>query len=132
MSALLDKAIAIGLLVAVVFTTLAHGAVESWSLALFELMVIGLVLLWALKAVADKHFKLILPRATIPVAALFALGVIESFALPGVLSLSMDVEATRQATATMFFLLASFIIAANFFTTRERLKTLSRFIVIYG
>jgi len=40
MSQYLDKSIAAGLLSVMIFTTLAHGAVEPWSLALFELMVV--------------------------------------------------------------------------------------------
>ena len=41
-------------------------------------------------------------------------------------------EATRGAVTVLAFLLVSFIIAANFFQTRERLKGLAIFLVIYG
>ena len=41
----LDKTIAGGMLAALIFTTLANGAVEPWSIAVFELIVVVLLLL---------------------------------------------------------------------------------------
>ena len=136
MSERLDRAIAVGLLVAVVFTALAHGAVESWSLAVFELMIALLVLLWALKAIADRRFKVTIPKLALPMLALLAIGLAQSVSFGGpdsrVQSLSMDVEATRSTVTVLFFLVLSFLIASNFFDTRERLHTLVRFLVVYG
>ena len=136
MSDRLDKAIAVGLLVAVVFTALAHGAVESWSLALYELIVTLLVLLWAFKSIADHRLKITIPKLALPLVALLAIGLAQSVSLGGpdsqVRSLSMDVEATRATVTVLFFLLLSFLIAANFLDTRERLQTLVRFLVVYG
>jgi O-antigen ligase len=48
------------------------------------------------------------------------------------LSLSVDVEATRAALLALFFLVVSFIIAANSFATTERKQTLTNFLIIYG
>ncbi|HWN98582.1 MAG TPA: hypothetical protein VNS63_04865, partial [Blastocatellia bacterium] len=136
MSDRLDKAIAVGLLVAVVCTTLAHGAVESWSLALYELLITLLVLLWAFKSIVDGRVNIKLPKLALPVAALLAIGLAQSLSVGGpdspVRSLSMDVEATRAAVTVLFFLLVSFLIAANFFEDRERLRTLLSFLVVYG
>ena len=119
MSERLDKSIAVGLLVAVVFSALAHGAVESWSLALFELIVTLLVLMWAFKSVADRRVKIIIPKLALPIVALLAIGVAQSISLGGpdtrIRSFSMDVEATRSTVTVLFFLLLSFLIAANFF-----------------
>jgi O-antigen ligase len=136
MSERLDKAIAVGLLVAVVFTALAHGAVESWSLGLYELIVTLLVLLWAFKSIADRRLKITIPKLTLPIVALLGIGLAQSVSLGGpdsqVRSLSMDVEATRATVTVLFFLLLSFLIASNFFDSRERLQTLVRFLVVYG
>lgn len=132
----LDKAIAVGLLVAVVVTALAHGAVEAWSLALFELLVTLLVLVWAFKWIADGRLKVKVPALALPIAMLLAIAIAQSVSLGGpdspVRSLSMDVEATRAATTVLFFLAVSFLIAANFFDSRERLRTLVTFLVVYG
>jgi O-antigen ligase len=136
MSARLDQAIAAGLMLAVIFTALSHGAVEAWSVALFELMVIALLLLWAIKAAVEKKLTISIPATVWPVAALLLFGLAQSVRRTGEggrqLSLSMDAEATRVAVTALFFLLASFILAANFLTSRERLGALAKFLVIYG
>src|SRR6266516_1975922 len=77
-SLLLDKSIAAGLLAAIVFTALAHGAVEPWSLALFELILTVLLLLWGIKATLDKRLAITVPAAALPVAALLLLGIAQS------------------------------------------------------
>ncbi|HKQ06560.1 MAG TPA: O-antigen ligase family protein [Blastocatellia bacterium] len=128
--------IATGLLVAVVFTALAYGAVEAWSVAIFELIVVALLALWTIQVLVEKRVTLSIPAAALPLAALVVVGLIQSVAFTSGegrrLSLSKDVEATRSAVTVIFYLLASHIIAANFFTTRRRLLALTRFLIIYG
>jgi O-antigen ligase len=135
MSARLDKAIAGGLIFALAFTALAHGAVEPWSLAIFESIVLALVIAWAVKAAADRRLVINVPKTALPIAAMVLLGLAQSISYmsAGVRrSLSMDVEATRMAVTVLMFLLASFIIAANFFDTRERLVKAASFLAIFG
>lgn len=136
MNKFLDRAIVAGLLTAVAFTALALGTVEAWSIAVFELLVVVLLLLWALKTLTEKRFEINLPSAALPLAALLLLGFAQSVAITGgggeTLSLSMDVEATRGAVVVIFFLVVCFIIAANFFDTRPRLLGLANFLIIFG
>ncbi|HXI92934.1 MAG TPA: O-antigen ligase family protein [Blastocatellia bacterium] len=136
MSNLLDKAIVCGLLAAVVFTTLALGTVEAWSVAIFELIVVVLMLLWAAKVIVEKRIEIRIPPAALPLGALVLVGLAQSIALTGssgqTSSLSMDVEATRGAVAVIFFLFVSFLIAANFFDTPQRLRALANFLIIFG
>lgn len=136
MTRLLDKAIVTGLLAAVVFTTLALGTVEAWSVAIFGLMVVVLMLFWSAKAIVEKRLEIRIPPATLPLGALVLLGLSQSIAITGsagkTTSLSMDVEATRGAVAMLFFLFVSFLIAVNFFDTTERLRTLANFLIIFG
>src|ERR1700730_1720836 len=136
MSNLLDKIIAGGLMLAVVFTALALGAVEAWSVALFELIIVILLLLWAARAIIEKKLEALIPSAALPLAAFVLLGAFQSIALAGtegrISSLSMDVEATRGAAAVIFFLFVCFLIAANFFATRERLRQLANFLIVFG
>jgi O-antigen ligase len=136
MSRILDKAIAVGLLVVVIFTALAFGSNEPWSVGLFQLMIAVLLLMWVVKSVADKRVKISLPALALPILGLVALGLAQSISYMGsdgrIRSLSMDVEATRGATLMLFFLLASFIIARNFFVTRERLAAMANVLVVYG
>lgn len=131
-----DKTIAIGLLAAIVFTTLALGTVEAWSVALFELIVLVIILMWAIKAIADRRLSITIPAAGWPVAGLIALGLVQSAAFadePGQIhSLSMDVEATRGAVTVIFFLFVCFLVAANFFASRDRLRMLANFLIVFG
>lgn len=132
----LSRLIAAGLLFAVVFTALAHGAVEPWSLLFFELIVLTLMFLWAAKIVIDKQFIITVPAVALPMVALAAIGLAQSVAFTdgaGIRrSLSMDVEATRSTVTALLFLLVTFLIAANFFASRRRLSVLSGFLVVFG
>lgn len=132
----LDRAIFVGLFATVVFTALAHGAVESWALALFELLVVGLMLLWGVKMIAQNRIVVSVPESGLPLAALLAFGFVQSVAFTdGIgqrLSLSMDVEATRGTVLALFFLVVSFLIAYNAFASPERKHTLASFLIIFG
>lgn len=132
----LDSVIAVGLVVAVVFTALAHGAVEPWSVAVFELLVIALLLLWGISIVVTGRLRIYLPATVWPLLALLALGLTQSVVVRDAagarLSLSKDVEATRMVVLLLFCLIAACVIAVNFFNRRERLKALLNFLVIYG
>jgi O-antigen ligase len=133
---LMSKAIFRGLLLAIVFTALAHGAVESWSVAVFGALVIGLLVMWAIKAFQEKQLVFVVPAAAWPMAALLLYVMIQSLAFSKsdgqMVSLSMDVEATRSALPVVFFLFAGFLLAVNFLNTPERLKQGVSFLIFYG
>jgi O-antigen ligase len=132
----LSKTIAVGFLVTLVFAALAHGAVEPWSLFIFELMTVVLLALWSVKVLADRSLKVNIPGLVLPVAALALLGILQSIAFTDstgrLVSLSKNVAFTRAAVTVLIFVLISFIIAANFFSSRGRLAALANFLVIYG
>ena len=132
----LSKTIAIGFLIVVVFTALAFGTVEPWAVFVFEALIVLLLLLWSIKVIADKRLTLEVPRVALPIAALAVVGLAQSIAIADGtgrwLSLSKNVGYTRAAVTVLLFLLISFLIAANFFSTRVRLSGLAHFLVIYG
>ena len=132
----LSKTIAVGFLITLVFAALAHGAVEPWSVFIFELMIVVLLVLWTIKVFADRSLKLNIPSLILPVTALAVLGLVQSIAITDStgrwLSLSKNVGFTRAAVTVLIFVLISFIIAANFFSSRGRLAALANFLVIYG
>src|SRR5882724_8077527 len=132
----LGKTIAVGLMIAVVFTALAFGAVEPWSMFLFEIIVVALIALWATRAVLNKRLKVRLPDAAFPVAVLVLFGLVQSVAIPDNagrwMSLSMDAGATRMTVTALVFMLTAFVLITNTFATRKRLGVLSAFLVIYG
>jgi len=132
----LSRTIRVVFLAAVVFAALAHGAVEPWSVFVFESIIVIILLLWSVKVVADRRLNLSVPRTLFPVASLIAVALVQSVALTDStgrwMSLSKNVESTRAAVIVLIFLFISFLIATNFFNTRQRLSALSQFLVIYG
>ena len=133
---ILDQIIAAGLVVTLIFAALAHGAVEPWSVAVCSWLIIALIALWAIKMIIDRRFAFQAPATALPLIALLAFGLAQSVALTGPAGerrgLSLDVEATRRVTLLLGLWLAAFVIAANFFTDRKRLKTLAWFLTCYG
>src|SRR5437867_4853411 len=109
----MDKSITTAILVALIFATLAHGAVEPWSVVIFELIFVAVLLMWGIKAVFDQSLDITIPRAAWPIAAFLVLGFAQSAGL------SMDIEATRHAALMAVFLAIGFMAATNF-CTRER------------
>jgi putative inorganic carbon (HCO3(-)) transporter len=136
MSKRLDQVIAAGLMIIVIFTALAHGAIEPWSVAIYSMLILGLFELWALKLAIDKEVAVKFPVEALPLAMLVGFGLIQSIALTGGngqrTSLSTDPEATRAATASLFLLLMVFILAANFLTSRRRLEFLAWLLAVFG
>src|SRR5215813_13381340 len=113
MTNLVDRAIAAGLLAAVIFTTLAFGAVEAWSVAIFELIAVSLLALWVIKSINERRLVITIPPAAWPFAAFIMVGVAQSAAFVDssgrTRSLSMDVEATRGSVAVIFFVFVLFL-----------------------
>ncbi len=136
MSKQLEKSILFGLIGIVIFTALAHGAVETWSLAIFELVIIVLTVLWGIRAVINQQMTLRVPRVVLPLGLLFLWGLIQSIVYTDQAgqrqSLSMDVEATRQTTTVLFILLLAMLLAASLLAQREYLAKLPMFLTAYG
>jgi O-antigen ligase len=136
MTALMEKIIIVVLLIAVIFSALAHGTVEPWSIAALEILGVLLILCWGIKVVTEKNVKIHLPPLALPVVAFWILGLLHCIAFTNstgeLQSLSADVEATRKTVFLLFFLVAAFLIAANIFVSRKRLYLLVNFLVVYG
>jgi O-antigen ligase len=132
----LDRAILIGLFGTVVFTAVAHGTVEPWSLAAFELLMVALMALWGFKMIAQKRVTIRVPLAGLPLVAFVLYGVVQSVGVTdrigARIGLSMDIEATRVTVLALFFLVVAFLIASNVLEDTERLRTLATFLIIYG
>lgn len=132
----LDKIIFVLFLVEIVFTALAHGAVEPWSVAVSSAGIVGLLFLWGLKGNLEKQWLLRLPSPVWPLLALIGLGLLQSLSWTDSAgqraSLSLDVEATRDAVLGLSLLLIAFVLAANLFVRRERLIIWGQFLSYFG
>jgi O-antigen ligase len=131
MSKFLDKTILVGFFALLAFTALAHGAVEFWSVALSSALIVLLVFLWVLKGAWEKTWTIYLPTPIWPLTALIIWGLIQSIAWKQK-SFSRDIEATHRAVLWLILLWLTFVLAANVFTQQERLKTLGRFLTVFG
>ncbi len=127
----LDNGIAIGILVVLCFAALAHGAVESWSIAIVKLLAAVLVLLWSLKIILEKRLVLTIPAAIWPLLSFLLLGLVQSVSFRSA-SLSQDIEATRGTVAIYITVLVMFLLSANFFANRERLRVMVNFLTFFG
>jgi O-antigen ligase len=132
----MDRAIQITLLVAIAFTALAFGTVEAWSVAIFELLVVVIMLMWVVKSLAERRLEINVPKTALPIIGLVVYGVIQGLGFSDstgrIKSLSMDVESTRAAVTVIFFLLICFLASSNFFRTPDQLQTLMKFLVVFG
>jgi len=125
----LDNCIAIGVLIVLCFAILAHGAVESWSVAIVKLLAAVMVLLWGIKVILENHLVLTLPAATWPLVGFLLLGLIQSVRS---IRLSQDLEATRGTVTIYITLLVMFLLSANFLANRERLRVMVSFLTFFG
>jgi O-antigen ligase len=136
MSERIEKALVIGLMLAIVFSALLHGVVEAWSAALFEGLAVTLFLLWGIKFFLEKKGNIQVPKVTLPIAALIGFAGLQSLAITNELgyrqSLSVNVEATRKALLMVTLVFGLGILAATFFADHQRLRLVSRFLIIYG
>ena len=136
MSKFLNSTITVFYLSVIVFSALAHGAVEAWSQAISSVGIIIVLMLWVLKACLEKQWTIRIPAPVWPLLAFIVLGLSQSLTWTTERgqrgSLSLDVEATRAAVLWMVLLGLAFLIAANIFTSRERITLLSTFFVAFG
>ena len=68
----MERLISTTLLIAVAFTALAFGTVEAWSVVIFELLVVVMLLFWTVKSLADRRLEISVPGAALPLAQVFA------------------------------------------------------------
>lgn len=135
-SKVLNYFIAGGVLLCLVFTALAHGTVETWSIAFFQLLTLFLVFLWVVRMLLEKEVSLRIPITFWPLSAFFLYGLIQTISFSGsdgnIVGLSYDVEATRWTVFILLTLIALHVLAFNHFATDNRLEFLVRFLTFFG
>lgn len=132
----LGKLISIGTLLTLMFTALAFGAVEPWSITVFGISILSLSLLWIAKAVADRQLTITIPSTFWPIGAFWVFGLFQTFSKQDEtgkrFAVSLDVEATWLVLEALAILLIAFLIFANFFSSGKRLLWLRSFLVLFG
>lgn len=119
------------LMVTLILAPLAYGAVEAWSVALFELNALLLAVLLALKFVLRPDAKFRFHYVLLPPAALLLLGVAQLIPVDWPTA-SLDPAATRQAVVKLLALWIYLVVALNALKSRERWRALLSVIVWLG
>lgn len=130
------KLITAGLMFAMLFTALAFGAVEAWSISVLGVLMAALFLLWAGKCLVERQLTLVVPATAWPLAALIVLGILQSISRTDEsgkrFAVSMDIEATRLTMEVMAVLLIALLLSASVFIDEARLSLFRNFIVLFG
>lgn len=121
----LENLIFVDLLAALMFSVLAFGAVEAWSLALFELNALVLASLIALKFVLDPLADWGRLRLALPLLALAGWGAIQY-------TRSFDPYATKEAAIKLFALGIYFAAALLVLHDPRRRKTALLALTAFG
>ncbi|HYL99249.1 MAG TPA: O-antigen ligase family protein [Blastocatellia bacterium] len=124
-----DSVIAGGLVLAVVFTAAAFGAVETWSISIFELIVALLTAGWFVSWAQCREISVDIPPASIPLFGLVLWGAFQTVKLgfgpgPGG-ALSLDPGSTRVSVRVFLFMGLAFLLAANTLNTQKRYRVLA-------
>jgi O-antigen ligase len=122
---MLDKIIYLAVLVLLVLTPLPYGSVETWSIALWEILVFGVMGLWALLTVVEGKLKITFNPLAWPMLALLILAVIQI--LPFVAgtegerqTISFSSFATFQFAIKLLASICFFLLFATFVNNDER------------
>jgi O-antigen ligase len=113
------------LLVLLVLTPLPYGSVEPWSIALWELVVLSLLLLWGVRVLMQGRVRIGGGWLVLPLIGLALVGVVQLLP-PGIIgqgTISFDPFATSQALIRIIASLGFFLLVASFIDTDERRNT---------
>lgn len=119
---LLDKIIFLALLVLLAFVPLPYGAVESWSIALWELSIFALVFLWALLSFIEGKLDIHLNPLVWPMLALMVLAIVQTLPIASGQrqAISYSPFATSQFAIKLFASICFFLLFSTFVTHNDR------------
>ena len=131
---MLDKIIYLLLLVLLVLTPLPYGSVETWSIALWEILVFGVVGLWALSAVVEGKLNIKFNPLVWPMIALLILTIVQiwpfaSATADGRHTISFSSFATAQFAIKLLASICFFLLFATFVNSDERRLTAVKVII---
>ncbi len=129
--------------VAIALTTLAYGTVHYWALAIFAISAAAVVSFWCLDGFVLRSLQLNRNSLQLPILGLIVLGLIQLLPLRAApstdglplsltKSLSLDPYATRLVLVQIVSLFIYFVAAVVFTDTPQRLRVLTRTIIIFG
>lgn len=150
MTRILDRAIVIGLLGAIVVAPWLFGSVEFYARHLLTVWLLVLLLLWNVKATRERQwvlrltpihgvllaFVLVAVMQSLPLGSLWSRPPLSSIpdrrSLAEATSLSLDPVTTRRAAVTLATLVGYFFLATHFLATRRRLLATVIVLILLG
>ena len=129
--------------IAIVLSALAFGTVHYWTLAVFNLGAVTIIVLWAIDGWKLGTFRISRNPLQLSLLAMLGLGCIQLLPfrsaatgsilrIPAVSSLSLDPYSTRLVLVQVAALMVYFAAVLVFTDTPHRLKLLVRTITIFG
>lgn len=140
---LTSRLIFLTLCTGLIFSTLAYGTVNYWSLAVFQAGAAFILLLWVIDAWSSGALRLSTNPLQLPLVGLAVIGLVQLLpfgsapggdALPAapVHTLSLDPYATRMVVIQTIALLVYFAAALAYTDSPRRLRLLVQAITIFG
>ncbi|MEO6724530.1 MAG: O-antigen ligase family protein [Blastocatellia bacterium] len=122
---MLDRTIFLAILALLILTPLPYGAVESWSIALWEVSVFAVVVLWALLSAVQGRFSITLNPLVWPLLALLIVAIVQVLPLMSGErhTISYSPFATSQFAIKLFASICFFLLFATFVNTDKRRDT---------
>ena len=129
--------------VAIVLSALAYGTVHYWSLALFNIGGLTILLLWMLDSFTLGNLRVSRNALQLPLIGVIVLGLVQLLPLRTVSSggatamglansLTLDPNSTRLVLVQLATLLIYFAATLVFIDTPHRLRILVRTIMVFG
>ncbi len=127
-----------------VFSVVAFGAVDAWTLGVLSIVSSAVVILWLADAWQKKEFRFNSSSLQIPLIGLILIGIVQLLPLrsfdnsdgllniPAVNSLSLDVYATRFFVLQIIIYVIFFAAALTFINNEKRLRKIVLTIIIFG
>jgi O-antigen ligase len=117
-----------GVLFLLVFTPLAYGAVEPWSEAVVELVVLAIAVIYIIGSLRDWELRIELPPGWVPMMLFLGLVVFQAV-VPG---WSMDPHATWKLALKLLAVAAFYLVCWNTYRTRAQAERAIWTMVIMG
>ena len=130
----LEKIIFGMLLALLVLTPLPYGSVETWSIALWEVLVFATVVVWALLTVVEGKLKIHLNPLVWPMLALLVLAIVQVWPIAigangEKQTISFSPYVTYQFAVKLFASICFFLLFATFVNNDQRRMTAVKVII---
>jgi len=127
----LESFVFVDLIATTILAVLAYGTVEPWSLALFELNALLIAVLLAVEFVLNPQAEWGQWRLALPVVALLVWAGIQFISFGGT-ALSLDPQATKEASVKLLALTIYLIAALHTLQSSERRRKVLVVLTIFG